>query len=75
MKTELAGHGAFFISLSGLSEVTKRTEQISVFLTQLKDGNLFFLITVSPLDEYQIYQGTFQTILGSVHFKEPYGGE
>jgi len=36
----------------------------------LRNGSLFYLIAVSPKDEYPRYQPTFASILGSVKLND-----
>jgi hypothetical protein len=65
-RTSIDGRNALTISLSNTNEATGRPEVINLVTTQLRNGELFFLIGVSPQSEWGTYQGTFQTILRSV---------
>jgi len=58
------------ITLEGVNEVTGRPEFVIVVMTQLRNGSLFYLIAVSPKDEYPRYQPTFASILGSVKLND-----
>jgi beta-barrel assembly-enhancing protease len=58
------------IVLENVNELTGRPEFVVVVMTQLRDGTLFYLIAVSPKDEYPKYQPTFATILGSVRLND-----
>lgn len=58
------------IVLENVNEMTGRPEFVIVVMTQLRDGSLFYLIAVSPRDEYPKYQPTFATILGSVRLND-----
>jgi hypothetical protein len=58
------------ITLENVNEATGRPEFVIVVMTRLRDGNLFYLIAVSPKDEYPKYQPTFASILGSVRLND-----
>ena len=58
------------VSLSNVSEVSGRPEIVTVCTTMLRSGDLFYLITVAPQDEYQNYQRTFLAILQTVGFND-----
>ena len=67
-RTYIDGRSALSISLSNANEATGRTEIINVATVQLRNGDLFYLITVAPESDYQNYQSAFQNILRSVQF-------
>lgn len=69
-RTYVDGRNALTISLSNVNQATGRTEVINLVTTQLRSGELFFLIGVSPENEYRNYQGTFQNILRSVRLSD-----
>jgi Zn-dependent protease with chaperone function len=56
-------------SLGNVSEVTGREEVIQLVTTQMRDGNLFYAIAVAPRDEVNVYETTFQRVLGSIRFR------
>jgi hypothetical protein len=45
-------------------------ETISVFATQLRNGNLFYAVAVSPQDVFPSYRDVFDRILGSIRVNE-----
>ncbi|HWP44765.1 MAG TPA: M48 family metallopeptidase, partial [Blastocatellia bacterium] len=49
------GRNALSMTLSGVSGVTGRTEVVNVYTTMLRGGDLFYVITVSPRDQYGSY--------------------
>ncbi len=57
---------ALAMTLTGRSPQTGLDEIITVYTTQLRDGNLFYIVTVAPQGDYTNYQRTFQTIINSV---------
>jgi len=46
--------------------VTGRKELVNIITSPLKSGDLLYMITVCPTDEYPKYQQTFLNILRSV---------
>ena len=43
---------------------------MNVLTTQLRNGELFYMIAVSPSDEYSSYQNTFLAILRSLRLND-----
>jgi len=62
------GRESLLITLDNVNEATGRPELVNVVTTKFPNGQLFYLITVCPKDEYKNYQGTFLTILRSLKF-------
>jgi beta-barrel assembly-enhancing protease len=62
----ISGQDALALTLSNRSEATGQTEIVTVYTTLLRNGELFYMISVAPQNEYNRYQGTFQTILKSI---------
>lgn len=58
------------ITLDNTNEATGQPEIVNVVTTQLRNGQLFYLITVCPGNEYNAYQSTFLTILHSVRLND-----
>ena len=56
--------------LSNTSEVTGQGESIEVYTTQLRNGNLFYAVAVSPSDAYASYRSLFNRIVGSIQLLE-----
>jgi Zn-dependent protease with chaperone function len=68
--TNLSGRSGLVAVLRNVSEVTGRGETVTVFTTLLRDGNLFYCITVAPEDEYQTYQRSFQRVTQSIRLTD-----
>jgi len=64
------GRSAVSVSLSNINEATGRPEIINVVTTQLRNGELFYLIMVAPENDYNNYQNAFQNILRSVRLND-----
>ncbi|HKS28370.1 MAG TPA: M48 family metallopeptidase [Pyrinomonadaceae bacterium] len=60
------GRNALAITLTNVNEATGRQEIVTVYTTMLQSGDLFYVISVAPRDEYNNYQRTFQNVLGSI---------
>ena len=64
------GRPALQTSVGNVSEVTGREEVVWIATTQVRSGDLFYVIGVAPRDEMGAYQSAFQRILGSIRLKE-----
>lgn len=60
------GRNALAITLSNVNEATGRQEIVTVYTTMLQSGDLFYVISVAPRDEYNTYSRTFQNVLNSI---------
>ena len=65
-RVNVAGRTGLSTSLSNINEATGQPELINIVTTQLRNGQLFYMITVSPQNEYSYYQSTFNNILRSL---------
>ena len=65
-RVDVDGRFGELISLDNVNGATRKSEVINVVTTQLRSGELFYMISVSPASEYQNYQNTFLTILRSL---------
>ncbi len=62
-RMDVDGRYGLLITLGNTNEATGRSEIVKVVTTQLRSGDLLYLITVSPENEYSGYQNTFLNIL------------
>jgi beta-barrel assembly-enhancing protease len=62
----ISGRDSLGITLTGKSDMTQRVEIISVHTSLLRNGGLFYMITVAPQDDYQFYYGVFLNTLNSI---------
>jgi hypothetical protein len=69
-RTDLNGRNALAIGLTNTNEATGRAEVVLMSTTLLRNGDLFFIIFVSPQSEAQNYQSVFQNILQSVQLSD-----
>jgi hypothetical protein len=60
------GNDALSIQLAGRSNITGRNEIVTVYTTLMRDGNLFYFVTVTPQNEASTYSSVFSNILRSL---------
>jgi hypothetical protein len=66
----LGRRDALAVSLTNISEMSGRPELVTLYTTMLKNGDLFYLVAVSPQDESQDYQRTFTVVLGTLSIND-----
>jgi hypothetical protein len=69
-RINVAGRNGIFLTLNNVNEATARPEVVSIVTTQLRNGDLFYMIAVSPRDEYNSYQNVFGRILQSLQLND-----
>jgi Zn-dependent protease with chaperone function len=69
-RTMLGGRNAYTTTLTGRSPLTNRNEVVNVFTTQLRNGNLFYVIAVSPENESSNYNYAFRNILRTIRLND-----
>ncbi|MEP7148106.1 MAG: M48 family metallopeptidase [Acidobacteriota bacterium] len=69
-RANVAGRTGIATVLSGRSSVTGRTEVVTVYTTQLRSGDLFFIATVSPGDESNRYNTVFRNMISSIQLND-----
>jgi hypothetical protein len=69
-RMDVAGRAGLFLALENVNAATGQAEVVNITTTQLRDGRLFYMIAISPRNEYNTYQTTFQTILRSVQLND-----
>ena len=68
-RTTLSGRTALWSTLTNVNEATGRPENVRVITTQLRNGQLFYMIAVAPQNE-RGFENAFQTILQSVRIND-----
>ena len=68
-RTSLSGRNALFATLSNRNEATGFPESVRVITTQLRDGQLFYMIAVAPQNERN-FETAFNTIMRSVRIND-----
>lgn len=65
-RTTVAGRSGYTAVLSGRSPITGRTEIVTVYTTQLRSGDLFYVATVAPETESARYSNAFRSMINSI---------
>ncbi len=66
MRTAIDGRNALSIALNNVNEATGRQEIVTVITTQLRNGEVLYMIAVAPNEDFANYQTVFQNILRSM---------
>ncbi len=69
-RVNFAGRQGYATVLSGRSPVTNQNEVTTVYTTQLRNGNLFYVVTVAPQNEAASYNNAFRRMLGSLRIND-----
>ena len=70
VRTTVAGRSGLTSSLTNVNEATGQTEAITVITTQLRNGELFYLIAVAPENESASYQAAFRSVFRSLQLND-----
>ena len=68
-RTTLDGRTALFSTLSNVNEATGRSENIRLITTQLRNGQLFYMVAVAPQGERN-FEGAFNNVLRSIRIND-----
>ena len=69
-RASIDGRQGNMTALTGRSPITNRTEIVNIYTTQLRNGSLFYAITVVPEEESYNYSSTFRNVLNSVQLND-----
>jgi len=69
-RRNVAGRTGFTTQLSGRSPVSGQTEIVTVYTTQLRNGQLFYAVTVVPSGESYRYNSAFSNVLNSIRLND-----
>lgn len=69
-RTSLGGRNAYATTLSGRSPLTNRNEVVNIITTQLRSGELFYVVAVSPENEASSYNSAFRNMIRSIRFND-----
>jgi Zn-dependent protease with chaperone function len=65
-RISIGGREGYATSVAGPSVITGVTEVDIIYTTATADGQLFYLITMAPEDEFESYQPAFRQIINSL---------
>jgi Zn-dependent protease with chaperone function len=69
-QTYVGNKQGYGIALSGRSPITGRNEIATVYTTMLQNGDLFYIITVSPENEATSYNTAFRNMIRSIRLND-----
>lgn len=69
-RTTLAGRTGLTTTLSNVNEATGQAETVTLITTQLRNGDLFYMIAVAPQNDAGTFQSAFRNILNSVQLND-----
>ncbi len=69
-RVNIGGREGYATVLSGRSPITNRNEMTTVYTTQLRNGNLFHIVTVSPENEASNYNYAFRNMIRSLRIND-----
>ena len=69
-RTSIGNRQAYATVLSGRSPVTGETEVVTIYTTQLRNGQLFYVATVAPQYESSRYNSAFRNMLNSIRLND-----
>jgi hypothetical protein len=58
------------MALNNVNEATGQAEIITVVTTQLRNGQVFYMIAVAPSNDFNSFQTAFRNILRSVQLND-----
>jgi len=68
-RTTISGRTALFTTLSNVNEATGRPENVRLITTQLRNGQLFYMIAVAPQSERN-FESAFQNVMRSIRIND-----
>ncbi len=69
-RTTIAGRQAYATVLSGRSPTTNKNEVATVYTTQLRNGSLLYIVTVTPQNESSSYNTAFSNMIRSIRLND-----
>ncbi len=68
-RTTLSGRTALFTTLTNVNEATGRPENVRLITTQLRNGQLFYMVAVAPQNERN-FESAFEAVLRSMRIND-----
>lgn len=68
-RTTISGRNGLFATLRNVNEATGRPENVRLITTQLRNGQLFYMVAVAPQSERN-FETAFQNVLRSVRIND-----
>jgi Zn-dependent protease with chaperone function len=69
-RTSIGGRNGLTMALANVNQATGEAEAVTLITTQLRDGQLLYLIAVAPDRDASSYQSAFRNVLRSVQIND-----
>lgn len=69
-RASIGGRSGLSTTLTNINEATGEAEIVTVVTTQLRNGELFYMIAVTPQNDSGSFQTAFRNILRSIQFND-----
>jgi Zn-dependent protease with chaperone function len=69
-RTTVGGRTGLGIVLAGTSPITGRVETSTIYTTRLRNGDLFYVVTVAPQNESANYNYAFRNMISSIRIND-----
>ena len=69
-QTNIGGRNGLGVMLAGRSPITNRNEVTTIYTTYLRNGQLFYVVTVAPENEAASYNNAFRNMLRTLRFND-----
>ena len=69
-RLRINGRDSLAVRLRGRSPVTGQTEYAMIYMSQLRDGRLFYVVGVTPSNQYRYYVNSFNNLIRSIRFTD-----
>jgi hypothetical protein len=70
IRTTVGSRSGLTATLNNINEATGQAEVVTVVTTQLRNGQLFYMIAVAPDNEFGSYQTAFRNVLRSLQIND-----
>src|SRR6266545_2374189 len=65
-EAKLAGRNGLTATLQGRSPIYGRDERVTLYARAMDDGDIFYLLFITPNDDYRDYRGAFERMIKSL---------
>lgn len=69
-EAKLAGRNGLTVTLQGRSPIYGRDERVTLYTRAMDDGDIFYLLCITPNDDYRDYRRTFERMIKSLRIDD-----
>jgi hypothetical protein len=69
-RATLAGRGGYSVQFTNINEATGQRESVALVTTQLRNGDVFYMIAVAPQSEARSFTTAFNAIHRSARLND-----